>query len=49
MTKDYEDDVCENCATSDPEDGVELRGCGHVLCERCFAGDCPICKEEADE
>jgi len=34
--------VCQNCAASDGEP----RECGHVICEECHSGACPVCAEE---
>lgn len=39
--------ICEECADADAD--AELRECGHVVCEDCFAGACPICDEEERE
>ncbi len=42
--------VCEDlCGAAGPGDGVEIRECGHVICEDCFCGCCPICEEEQEE
>jgi hypothetical protein len=41
--------VCEWCATDDiDDDSVQLRECGHVLCENC-AVPCLICEGASDE
>jgi hypothetical protein len=34
--------ICEACANDDGES----RDCGHVICEKCYSGECPLCDEE---
>jgi hypothetical protein len=39
---DPAESICEQCAADDGEP----RDCGHVICEKCFAGGCPVCDED---
>ncbi len=40
-------EVCENCAVGDEDDdSVQLRDCGHTLCEKCCGPECPLCLED---
>lgn len=42
--EDPAETVCENCAGPDGE----KRDCGHIVCENCYTGGCPVCAEEED-
>ncbi len=42
-------DVCQSCGDDvDDDDSVQLRFCGHVLCEGC-SDPCRLCDEEGGD